>query len=195
VGRYSKEILQCLSDLRHAEGPHAGSCSEGVSVDFSCGTNVAVYLTINSEDRSVEKVSFKSNACGVAVAFVEHVAGYLEARMLTDLGGEWQAECYVTFLERYGEMSSNRMPCLAMVTDAFGSALRNYRQRNLDDYEGDSPLVCSCFGVSEEVLERLIASGEATTVAELTDKTNAGSGCGSCLMIMRELVDARSRGF
>jgi NifU-like protein len=192
--RYPKSIVDRLSSLNHAGPANEGASSNGVSADFNCGSSVAVSLSIDNTAKLIESVTYKSNACGFSLAFAEHIASFIEGRALTDLRGDWQAECYSRFSDDVGPMPAFRMSCLAMVADAYANALKGYREETLSKFEGDSPLVCSCFGVSEDVLERLLAAGEASTVGRLTELTNAGSGCGSCLMILREMVESRQHG-
>lgn len=195
MDRYPETVLRRLSDLRHVAEPGEDVEAVGVSADFNCGASVSVSMEIDTETKLLSKVSFTSNACGFAVSFAEHVAESVEGRSLTGLKGDWQAECYRSFVAEVGPIQSVRMPCLAMVADAFGSALSAYRAKTVSGFEGDSPLVCSCFGVSEDVLVKILDEGRASTVSELTQITNAGAGCGSCLMILRELVESKEDGF
>jgi bacterioferritin-associated ferredoxin/NifU-like protein involved in Fe-S cluster formation len=191
MDRYPESIVERLSSLSHAGPADEEENSSGVSADFNCGASVSVSLSIDDATKLIKRVSYTSNACGFSLAFAEDIASFIEGRTLTDLRGDWQTECYAKFSDDVGSMPAFRMSCLAMVADAYGNALRRYREGSLLKFEGDSPLVCSCFSVSEDVLEALLASGEASTVARLTELTNAGSGCGSCLMILREMVESR----
>ena len=193
MDRYPETVLRRLSDLRHVAEPGEDVATVGVSADFNCGASVSVSMEIDRESKLLSKVSFTSNGCGFAVSFAEHVAEAIEGRPLTELNGDWKAECYRSFVAEAGPIQSVRMPCLAMVADAFGSALSAYRTKAVSGFEGDSPLVCSCFGVSEDVLLKILDEGRASTVPELTEISNAGAGCGSCLMILRELVESREK--
>ena len=192
MDRYPEAILRKLSSLAHAGAQVESENSSGVSVDFQCGTSVSVSMSIEEATKTIRKISFKTSACGFSLAFAEHVATFLEGRSLTDLKGDWPSECLAGFSAEVGPIQSGRMSCLVMVTDAFSVALKDHREKSLSRFEGDSSLVCSCFGVSEDVLEKLLSSGRASTVSELTEITNAGGGCGSCLMILREMVESQS---
>jgi len=191
MDRYPASILLRLSDLAHAGEKLESGNSNGVSVDFQCGTSISVSMAIDETTKVIGKISYKSSACGFSLAFAEHIATFLEGRSLTDLKGDWPSECLIGFSAEVGPMQSGRMPCLVMVTDAFAVALKDHREKSLSRFEGESPLVCSCFGVSEDVLEKLLSSGRASNVLQLTEMTNAGGGCGSCLMILREMVESR----
>ena len=189
MDRYPASILRSLSDLCHATDSPADGSTTGVAADFNCGASVTVSLAIDASANRIDEVAFKSSACGYALAFAEHVAGFMEGRTPAELGGGWQVHCYEAFISEVGPVESVRMPCLAMVADAFGEALRAYRLTTVSKFEGESPLICSCFGVSEDVLQKILDEGGASTVSELTQMTNAGSGCGSCLMVLSDLVE------
>ena len=193
MGRYPDSILRFLSDLRHTAGGSAEISAKGVSADFNCGASVTVTFAVEASTNRISEVVFKSSACGYSLAFAEHVARFLEGRTPAELGGGWQALCYETFVSEVGSVESLRMPCLAMVADAFGEALRSYRLTTVSRFEGESPLICSCFGVSEDVLQKILEEGRASTVSEITRMTNAGSGCGSCLMVLSDMVDNGDR--
>ena len=50
------------------------------------------------------------------------------------------------------------------------------------------PAVCACFGVGENTLRELIASKQVDSVEQITEKTQAGSNCGSCLPEIKQLL-------
>jgi assimilatory nitrate reductase catalytic subunit len=55
-----------------------------------------------------------------------------------------------------------------------------------------SPVVCACFGVSEQKIDAVIASG-CTDAAEVGRLLRAGTNCGSCLPEIRRMI-AKRRG-
>jgi assimilatory nitrate reductase catalytic subunit len=50
------------------------------------------------------------------------------------------------------------------------------------------PVVCACFGIGIDSIRNAIASGAASTVAELGHTTRAGTNCGSCLPELKRIV-------
>ncbi|GBD00480.1 Nitrate reductase [bacterium HR18] len=55
----------------------------------------------------------------------------------------------------------------------------------------EGPLVCSCFQVGRTTLERLIAEG-CTDLETLTQRSRAGTGCGSCKPELQALLKTRA---
>jgi assimilatory nitrate reductase catalytic subunit len=68
--------------------------------------------------------------------------------------------------------------------------------RRLDDsIRIAEPVVCACFGVKLDAVRKAVASGEASTLAQIGRKLRAGTNCGSCLSELKRLiVIARRRG-
>ena len=71
---------------------------------------------------------------------------------------------FVRFTEKIGEVSSCPQPA-------------NYR--------------CTCFGVTEERLEGVIRGLKDPSVEAVGDVCNAGMGCGSCRMLIEEMIDGK----
>ncbi len=53
------------------------------------------------------------------------------------------------------------------------------------------PIVCACFSVGLNTIQKLIDSGQASTVAEIGAALKAGTGCGSCIPELKGLLGER----
>jgi assimilatory nitrate reductase catalytic subunit len=60
--------------------------------------------------------------------------------------------------------------------------------RPLRPAEDGGPLVCSCFAVGRNTLDRLIQSEALTDVRQVGERLRAGTNCGSCLPEIRRLL-------
>ncbi|WP_438874203.1 nitrite reductase large subunit NirB [Streptomyces calidiresistens] len=60
----------------------------------------------------------------------------------------------------------------------------------------DEAVVCSCHNVTKGAIRAAVADHECTTVPQVKACTRAGTGCGSCVKVLGQLVDAEleSRG-
>ena len=52
----------------------------------------------------------------------------------------------------------------------------------------DDPLICHCYGVTASSILTAIDVGDAETIEEVTQLTDAGSGCGSCQCRIQRLL-------
>ena len=65
----------------------------------------------------------------------------------------------------------------------------HYRQTTLEEWAGEEVLICTCFGVSEKTIERVIQTCSLHTVKEVTRACNAGGGCGSCHPLIEDILE------
>jgi NifU-like protein len=88
----------------------------------------------------------------------------------------------------------DRRQCADIAIEALHAAFAHLRSRRIEEFTGEKALICTCFGVSEETIETNIRVRHLKTVDDVADACNAGSGCGSCRMLIDEMLDAVSRG-
>jgi NifU-like protein len=70
--------------------------------------------------------------------------------------------------------------------------MAEYRRHRIEEFQGEKALICTCFGVSEETIVNVIAENDLTDVDEVSGLCRAGSGCGSCRMLIAELIDSQA---
>ena len=68
-------------------------------------------------------------------------------------------------------------------------AFSGLRARQIEEFTGEKALICTCFGVSEETIEKAVAANKLETVEDVIDVCNAGGGCGSCRFLIQEIID------
>ena len=56
-------------------------------------------------------------------------------------------------------------------------------------HELEGKIVCTCFGVTDKEIERVIRENNLTTVEQVTNYTKAGGGCGGCKGQIQEIID------
>ena len=115
---------------------------------------------------------------------------WLSHRKLSELHGLNDLELLDLFEKEFPSIPSDRAECVRLCIVAIGSALAEYRASRVAEFTGDSALVCSCFGVSEDTIANEIINYSLETVDEVASRCNAGSGCGSCRMLIEELLSA-----
>jgi len=52
-------------------------------------------------------------------------------------------------------------------------------------------IVCSCFGVSDHTLRRLVANG-VSTLDEIVSACGAGTGCGACASMVSDVIGSEA---
>jgi NifU-like protein len=186
---YPKNVAERLRAIRIAISVQNADAT-GVAVALECGTNIKFYLTIDDSTRKIREIGFHSNGCGYMLAAADAIVGFLTGENLTQLHGLKPRELTDEIKSVLNEWPIERRHCVATVVDAIRDAFADYRRTRINEFVGERALICTCFGVSEEKIENVIRNRNARTVDDVGRLTNAGTGCGSCQMLIRELIDS-----
>lgn len=175
----------------------ADSDGLATAANFSCGSYVRFALSIDSQTQTVTDASFLSNGCGFMLAAADTLAERVAKRRLVDLHGLADADLYKHAIECLGDIPLERNECIAACVEALRAAFADLRAKRIEEFQGEKALICTCFGVSEETIEGLLSEPGAvstghSSVEEISAATGAGLGCGSCRMLIQEMLDTRS---
>ena len=183
------EILE-LSLRPKNVGIAANADGFGADVDLACGSVVRFSISLSIDGKAVTGVRFNSNGCGYMVAVADALSSHLSGRHLNSLGGLQQIDLAETISTIVGPIPHERGHCAATCIAAVRTAFANCRERRIAGFHGDDPLICSCFGVGENTIRAVIEQNNADSVDAVTTACNAGGGCGSCRMLIQELIDS-----
>ena len=126
------------------------------------------------------------------VAAAEVLSEYVTGKTLGDLHG-FNDEQLRAIVDRAVEaFESGRKHCLDACFEAIHGAFADYRALQLEEFQGEKALICTCFGVTEERLEVVIRGLKEPSVGTVGDVCNAGTGCGSCRMLIEEMIDGKT---
>ena len=160
----------------------------GKSAAFECGTFVEIALRIDSELKLIESIAYKTNGCGFMVAAAESLASKFQRTRLTELHGP--DDIAMSLLAEFPDLPNERRHCISTVVEAFRNALAEYRTKCVEEFRGEKALICTCFGIDEERILSIITTDNVTDVSDVTAACNAGRGCGSCRMLIQDLIDS-----
>ncbi|MDL2272316.1 Fe-S cluster assembly protein NifU [Desulfovibrio sp. OttesenSCG-928-I05] len=141
---------------------------------LACGDALKLFLKI--ENDRIVNASFQTFGCASAIA---------SSSVLTDLvkGKTIDEALAITnkdIADALGGLPPEKMHCSVMGQEALEAAIRSYRGLPpLEEAEGT--IVCSCFGVTEELIRRAIRENSLTSVEQVTNFTKAGGACGGCI--------------
>jgi NifU-like protein involved in Fe-S cluster formation/bacterioferritin-associated ferredoxin len=150
----------------------------GSEAKFDCGCFIRFEMSIDGDDSRIREIGYRSNGCGYMIATAETLAAKLSGGSLLDLRGRLEAD------------PCDRLECAQAAVNAIKNAFANYRSSRLEEFRGEKALICTCFGVAEETIEQFVKTRHPHDVIEVSDALRAGSGCGSCRMLIREIIDA-----
>ncbi|MFN0140012.1 MAG: iron-sulfur cluster assembly scaffold protein [Pyrinomonadaceae bacterium] len=177
-----------LTHLAHCR-ELADANANGTGVNLACGSMVRFFLRIEQDGR-VAEAAFRSNGCGHSRAAADVLAAWVNKKRLVDLHGLDGAEMLDAIQSELTKIPSENIACVAAATSALKDAFADYRARRIEEFRGEDTLICTCFGVTEARIEDLIAKSQAKSVEQITSACNAGGGCGSCRMLIQEILDS-----
>ncbi len=185
---YPEQVSRRFYEPEHAGKPERTN-AVGTGASFVCGTFVRFYLEIDAETKEIRDAKYKSNACGYALAAAEVLAENICGKRLTELHGLENDELKTEIENELGKFPDSRTHCAENCFDALHTALNDFRSRQIEEFTGEKALICTCFGVSEDEIESVIEKNKIESVEEVGAVCNAGTGCGSCRMLIQELID------
>ena len=180
--------------LRSKEHRRAGEIenedADGISVSFECAAYVKMSLAINARTLTITDSRFRTNGCGYMIAAADVLCERLAGRTLGDLHGLLEGELVAIVAGELGEFPAARLQCASVVFEALRAGLAKYRKSRIEEFQGENALICTCFGVDEDTLIELIATKEIDDLDQVARFSRAGSGCGSCRMLIQELIES-----
>lgn len=181
--------ISALNFARQVKNPNA----VGTSASFACGCFARMSLFIDVDDKTIRSAGFQTNGCGYMIAGADVIAAYLMDRELTELHSVDEAELMKLVFDHLENIPAERCQCIDVVIEAVRAALADHRAYLIEEYRGEQALICTCYGVSEDTVAQFIAANACESVDEVATALRAGSGCGSCRMLIQEMLDSTDR--
>ena len=76
-----------------------------------------------------------------------------------------------------------------MGMEALEAAIENYHTGGKKKHELEGTVVCTCFGVTDKEIERVVEENDLKTVEEVTNYCKAGGGCGGCKGEIEKIIE------
>ena len=160
--------------------------ADGVGEVGSLACGDALKLTFKlGEDGKIEDAKFKTFGCASAIA-----TSSVLTEMIKGLSLEQAANVTNKDIADYlGGLPEQKMHCSVMGREALEAAIDNYRSGGKKKHELEGNIICTCFGVTDKEIERVIRENDLTTVEEVTNYCKAGGGCGGCQSEIEKIIE------
>lgn len=159
----------------------------GNSGSFVCGAAARFFLRV--ENGKIVEAKFKAAGCGFLFAATEELCRKIENREFAEIGKAVRENENLFSADLNKEFAAHRAHCLELSQETLRAAINDYRAARLESWNGEEVLICTCFGVSETMIETAIRENSLTMVEEVTEFCRAGGGCGSCQPLILEILD------
>lgn len=149
-----------------------GSATVG---SLACGDALTFQFKLGA-DGKIAEARFQTFGCASAIASSSALTEMVIGKTLEEASKITNAE----IAEYLGGLPPQKMHCSVMGREALEAAIKNYATGENADRNLEDEKLCSCFGVSENEVRRVITENQLTSVEEVTNFTKAGGGCGMC---------------
>jgi NifU-like protein len=153
---------------------------------LACGDALTLMFKLDDENR-IKDVKFQTFGCASAIASSSVLTEMIKGLTLEEAAKVTNKD----IVNELGGLPDQKMHCSVMGQEALEAAIADYYKRK----GGDAPtvqkglVVCSCFGVTDVEIRKVVHENDLTTVEEVTNFCKAGGGCGGCRESIAELVE------
>ena len=153
---------------------------------LACGDALTLMFKLDGEGR-IQDVKFQTFGCASAIASSSVLTEMIRGLTLEEAAKVTNKD----IVNELGGLPDQKMHCSVMGQEALEAAIADYYKRK----GGDAPtvqkglVVCSCFGVTDVEIRKVVHENDLTTVEEVTNFCKAGGGCGGCRESIAELVE------
>jgi len=151
---------------------------------LACGDALKLTFKLDANGR-IKDAKFKTFGCASAIA---------TSSVLTEMikGLTLEQAAWVTnkdIADYLGGLPEQKMHCSVMGREALEAAIENYRGGGKKKHELEGNVICTCFGVTDKEIARVIRENNLTTVEEVTNYCKAGGGCGGCQGEIEKMIE------
>ncbi|MEI8120927.1 MAG: Fe-S cluster assembly protein NifU [bacterium] len=171
---YTGKVMDHFRNPRNV-GVIANPDGVGEVGSLACGDALKLMFKLDQEGRIAE-AKFQTFGCASAIASSSALTEIVKGMTLEQAAKVTNQD----IAEYLGGLPEQKMHCSVMGREALEAAIENYRSGSTEKIILGGKVVCNCFGVTEEEIERVIRENGLSTIEQVTNYTKAGGGCGKC---------------
>jgi len=151
---------------------------------LACGDALKLMFKLDKNGR-IKHAKFKTFGCASAIATSSVLTEMIKGKTLDEAAHVTNKD----IADYLGGLPEQKMHCSVMGREALEAAIENYQSGGKKKHELEGNLVCTCFGVTDKEIERVIRENNLKTVEEVTNYCKAGGGCGGCKGEIEKIVE------
>jgi NifU-like protein len=180
---YTDKVLDHFRNPRNV-GRVENPDGTGTVGSLACGDALTLTFKLDPDGR-IADVKFQTFGCASAIASSSALTEMIKGKTLAEAEKITNKEI-AAYL---GGLPDQKMHCSVMGREALEVAIHNYRTGETTVKNLEENIVCTCFGVSENEILRVVRENGLTEVEQVTNFCKAGGGCGGCIDKIQALID------
>jgi len=158
---------------------------------LACGDALKLTFKLDPDKKRIVDAKFQTFGCASAIASSSALTEIIKGKTL-DEAAKVTNQDIADFL---GGLPEQKMHCSVMGREALEAAIEHYRTGKSVTKTISGEVICTCFGVTRDEIERVIQENRLTSVEQVTNYTKAGGGCGKCKPDIQKLLDKARTGW
>lgn len=151
---------------------------------LACGDALKLTFKLDEKGR-IKDAKFKTFGCASAIATSSVLTELIRGKTLNEAMKVTNKD----IADYLGGLPEQKMHCSVMGREALEAAIEDYRGGGKKKHELEGSVVCTCFGVTDKEIERVILENDLTTVEQVTNYCKAGGGCGGCHGQIEKIIE------
>lgn len=151
---------------------------------LACGDALKLTFKLDKNGK-IADAKFKTFGCASAIATSSVLTELIKGKTI-DEAAKITNKDIANYL---GGLPEQKMHCSVMGREALEAAIENYRTGGKKKYLLEGNVVCTCFGVTDREIERVIRENNLKTVEDVTNYCKAGGGCGGCRGEIEKIIE------
>ncbi len=151
---------------------------------LACGDALKLTFKLDKDGR-ITDAKFKTFGCASAIATSSVLTEMIKGLTLDEAIKVTNKD----IADYLGGLPEQKMHCSVMGREALEAAIENFQSGGRKKHEIEGNVVCTCFGVTDKEIERVIRENKLTTVEEVTNYCKAGGGCGGCQSEIEKMIE------
>jgi len=180
---YTDKVKEHFMSPRNV-GEIANADAVGEAGSLACGDQMKLMLKVDEHD-VITDAKFQTFGCGSAVASASALTEMIIGKTLDEVAKITNRDI-ADFL---GGLPAEKMHCSVMGAEALEAAIHQYRGVTGEETASHKQVVCECFGVTAEEIERVVRENSLKKIEDVTNYTKAGGGCRQCHGRIQEILD------
>ena len=181
---YNPKVMEYFLNPKNAgeiENP------DGVGEEGSLACGDALKLTFKlDKDGKIADAKFKTFGCASAIASASIMTEMIKGLTLDEASKITNKD----IVDKLGGLPEQKMHCSVMGMEALQAAIANYHgSKGKQPKKIEGKIVCTCFGVTDKEIEKVIIENDLDSVEQVTNYCKAGGGCGSCRGEIQQIID------